>query len=52
MTDPIETFWVIDDGRSTEILMREGRRFPSMATASAERKPDQGLWKITMRRAA
>ena len=51
MTNAIETFWVIDDGRSTETLMRDARRFPTMSAACAERRPYQGLWKLTVRRA-
>ena len=52
MTNAIETFWVLDDGRSTETLMREARRFPTISAAAAERRPGQGLWEITVRRAA
>ena len=51
MTDQTETFWVIDDGRPTETLLRDGRRFSTMAEACAKRNPDQGLWEITQRRA-
>lgn len=52
MTDSKEIFWVIDDGRPFDTLVRDARRFPSMAAACAERKPDQGLWEVSRRPAA
>ena len=45
-----ETFWLIDDGRDLSIQLKEGTRFTTMAAASAERRPNQGLWEITRRR--
>lgn len=44
-------FWLIDDGRDLGIQLKEGTRFPTMAAANAERKPDQGLWEVTHRSA-
>lgn len=46
-----DTFWLIDDGRDFKALVADAKRFPTMAAALAERRPDQGLWEVTRRRA-
>jgi hypothetical protein len=49
MAKPDTAFWLIDDGRDFSIQLKEGTRFPTMAAANAERRPDQGLWEVTRR---
>ena len=40
-------FWLIDDGRDSDTLLSRGKRFKSEQAANAERKPGEGLMKVT-----